>query len=312
MRPLLRLASPARIGIELHESQIRFIRLTTALQQPKIEYAVIQDLPPGCVIEGKIKDQATIIQLLSQIVQETESQGIATAISLPAQGAMSQRLMLSPELTDEECEAEIATYLKQHFPSSQHILCFDFAKLALPEPVLDNILFVASREELRDSYAQLVTAAGLSLQVVDIDSYALVRAACYGLCDRESLPVTMIIDMGMLLVRFVGYHGGEIIFFQQWHMPEIAQDFSTELTQQVKRILQNFPQVPIQKIIMLGADAVTRRMAVLLKIHISIPIVHANPFADLAFRDQSLAEMAMQNTQRLMTCFGLVMRRHFA
>ncbi len=291
------------IGLDINSDEIRLVQLSRAKHKVRIEKVALEALPPGAIMDGKIHQPATVKSVVAKMVQDTQTQGLATALALPAHCVISKRIKLQAFLREEECEAEISAHLDRYLPEVTEELCFDFWFVNSLPVARRDILLIASRLELLNTYASVVTDAGLVVKIVDVDSYALIRAAqfCLASDDMESVALLHINETA---VEFIVFHQNEIIFSQHWHGRQ------EELLQQLQRIIQQcfsmHRHVQISRLVVAG---IFSGLPEYLAKQLAVTIVHINPFTNTLFAPQVDQNALHKIGSRLLIAFGLGLRK---
>jgi type IV pilus assembly protein PilM len=177
----------------MNAEEIRLLQLRKTRQQFKVEKYAVAPLPAGAVSQGKIRQMEIVQTALNQLVQETGTAKCPAAMALPVNAVITKRV-LAPLVDD----------ITHYFPGIQDTLCFDY--------VTDEkeLLLVASRSELLNQYRCLLEAAELKMKIVDVDTYALLRAASL------HPPVNGLLDIAPEVTQIIVLQERQIIFRQHW------------------------------------------------------------------------------------------------
>jgi type IV pilus assembly protein PilM len=140
-----------------------------------VQNAARTTLPPHAIVEGKIKQFDIVKSAVTHLVQETKVQGLKTAVAFPASGIVTHRLKFPAALRRQEYETEIRMNIDRYVSGNIDDICFDFAKVETGQKDHHDILLVTAPYEQVNLYATIATQAGLSVRIVDVDSYALHR-----------------------------------------------------------------------------------------------------------------------------------------
>ncbi len=224
--PLLAFIRPKTtfIGLDIQPDEIRMLQLRHGKQRIIIENFIINELPVDTIIDGKIKQPESLCAAIIEIVQKCKIKGYPTAIALPAQCVISKRIQLPTFLNELEREVEIKTNLAHYFPGIADELCFDFLTMHNAQ----DVLLIASRAEQLNSYVNVINRAGLAVKIVDVDFYALARAAKVCVPEASAHEIIAILEVGLHKAQFVAIKNQEVIFQQQLNL-SIADDLQRVL-----------------------------------------------------------------------------------
>ncbi len=163
------------VGLDIQPDAIRLTRIQRAKSGFILEDFASVTLPSEAILNGKIKQFRLVQSLVTQLVKKTKSQGCCAAIALPSQSVLSQRIKMSAALRPLEREAEIAANLTHYFPAVTEDLHFDFVEMDAGFSEVQEVLLVGASSEQVNTYLTIAEQAGLSVKIVDVDSYAKQR-----------------------------------------------------------------------------------------------------------------------------------------
>lgn len=288
------------VGVEINADEIRLLQIKETRKGLVVENFGIKSLPSGAVVEGRIIQVEVVAGVLTGLVRETHTAGCVAAVALPVSRVISKRIKLPADLPVVEYEAAIVGNFKQYFPGMQEELCFDYVVFDPVEGEQSDILLVVSRVGQLNSYRQVVEQAGLVVKIVDIDTYALARAASFGMQVDE---VTALLDISAEVTQFILLQHGQIIFNQHWHASE-----NSVLSAAMKRAMHvcaaSHKTLKIKNCLVSGNFAVASALASESDMH----FVKANPFSSILFSKQVDVNELHSAASRLMVCYGLAAR----
>jgi type IV pilus assembly protein PilM len=288
------------VGLDMNAEEIRLLQLRPVRKGHVVENFAIAGLPPGTIQDGKIIEFETVAAVLGRLVQQTKTAGFTAAMALPANRVISKRIKLSAGLPQAEYETTITANFPRYFPGLQEELCFDFVVFDT-EAKPPEVLLVASRVEQINSYTQAALAAGLKIKIVDVDTYALVRAV-----SLIALPdtTTGLLDIAPEMTQLILLQRGQIVFNQHWHTPE-----NNFLAAEIRRAIQLCAtSQKTLKITECFVSGMTAKAAAIFTADLAINFVEANPFKSLAVATCVNTVELKNSASRLMVCCGLALR----
>lgn len=164
------------LGLDIQAEEIRLLQLQGALKKKSIKEALLSHLPVGAVIDGKIHETEAVTGCLQELVQKYKLQSSKVAIALPEQCVMSQRITIAKGLNEAELEAEMIHHLSHAVPNITEGLCYDYLIVDSSHAMQDEVLLIATSYANLNIPLSVVQNAGLKIQVVDVNQYALIRA----------------------------------------------------------------------------------------------------------------------------------------
>jgi type IV pilus assembly protein PilM len=172
---------PKGIGIELSPDRINVAQLRKQGQGFKLAILGTTPVPEGMFQEGQILDPPGMAELIEALLAEKKIKvkQVATAV-MGGRDTIVRIIPVPSELDDQELREmvlnqEAALYLP--FPREEADVDYQKLDLFEDEDGIEkvNVLLVATRKEVTDSYIRTFQAAGLTLDVLEISSFSLIR-----------------------------------------------------------------------------------------------------------------------------------------
>lgn len=259
-------------------------------------------LPEGCVIDGKIKKAEIIRSVLKQLISQAGVESASVAIALPSQSVINKQIKLPASLTEDELEAEIALNLKHYLPGIDDDLCFDFIDGGI-DGELRDVLLIATRVAQLNEYIHVIEDVGLNIKIVDVESFALMRAIYFGRAYNETIPV---LNISPAHSYFTIFKNKEILFHQQ-----LSHTNKRDIIQQLKLALQLFysthHHAPIEAIFLCGKASMLADIEWMIKNELKLKTEFPNPFSSMLTSIVDAEELKMIAPQMLVSC-GLALR----
>jgi type IV pilus assembly protein PilM len=187
------------LGLDIQAEEIRLLQLQGTLKKKRIKEAITLDLPPGAVIDGKIQEAEVVGDCLQELVQQHKLQAFKVAIALPEPCVVSLRIFVAKGLSESELETEIVSHLSHSIPSTAEGLCYDYVVVNSSDAMQDEMLLVATSYANLNIPLSVVQKAGLKVQVVDVDRYALDRANQFIKKDGIEIKEKWLVSFGLAM-----------------------------------------------------------------------------------------------------------------
>jgi type IV pilus assembly protein PilM len=169
------------IGIELAPDRINLAQLRKQGQTFKLVSLASTPVPEGIYQEGQITDAAGMAELIQALLAENKikAKRVATAVA-GGRDTVTRIIPIPAELNDQELrEMVLNQEAGLYLPFNRDEADVDYQKLGLfvDEDGIEKfqVLLVATRKEITDSYIQSFQQAGLEIDVLEISSFALIR-----------------------------------------------------------------------------------------------------------------------------------------
>ena len=170
-----------------------------------------EDLPPNCVINGAIASPEPIADAIFSILSNKDFKSDNIVASISGQSVIVKKISI--HLQDDEDMAEAVKWeAEQHLPFDIDDVNFDFqvlGKTAMTDMV--EILFVAAKKDVIQSYANVFNLAKKNLVTLDVDAFALLNAYEFNY-KPETDEVAALLNIGANATTINLVSGTEFLF----------------------------------------------------------------------------------------------------
>lgn len=176
---------------------------------------------PPHIIDGKvIKDVEAVANCIKKLFDRSKMTCKKVALAVPDSAVITKVVQINDGLNDEEMEELILIEADKYIPYPIDEINLDFEILgqSTKNSTMVDVLIVASRAENVNSRVEAVTLAGLDAKIVDVESYAVERAAqqlSKKLPADEQDKIVAIIDIGARFSNLYVLHGMKLIFSRE-------------------------------------------------------------------------------------------------
>jgi type IV pilus assembly protein PilM len=170
------------IGIEITSEKVNLVQLRRKGQSSyKLVAYGSAELPEGIVEEGRILDPVALGEIIRSLLAEKKVKVKKVATALPGRETVSRLIRLPAEIPDLELrEMVLNQEASLYLPFPREDADVDYQKLgtSLDDDGIERIeiLMVATPKEVTDSYMQALEIAQLKVDIVEVSSFALIRA----------------------------------------------------------------------------------------------------------------------------------------
>lgn len=168
------------IGIELAPERINIAQLRKQGQGFKLSTLSSVEVPEGLFQDGQIIDSPGLAELIRTAVGESKLKIERVATSVPMRESVIRIIPIPAELDDRELREMVLNHeAGLYLPYPREEVDVDYQKLGffVDEDGIEKVqvLLVATRREVTDSYLDTFQQAGLQVDVLEINSFALIR-----------------------------------------------------------------------------------------------------------------------------------------
>jgi type IV pilus assembly protein PilM len=168
------------VAIELGSERINIAQLQKKGADLTLKHLCSAEVPEGIFEEGRIVNPQELGDLIRTTLADNKIKATHVTTSVPMREAVIKLIPLPAELNDREVRdlilnQEAALYLP--YPREEVDLDYQKLDLITDEDGLDKVqvMLAATRKEVTDSYIETFQYAGLSVKVLEISSFAVLR-----------------------------------------------------------------------------------------------------------------------------------------
>ena len=167
------LRSKAVLGLDIGSSSVKLVEVQATGSGYQVQRVGFAPLPPEAIVQGSFMNAPAISSAIRQACEEGRFKIKDVATSVSGHSVIVKRIQL-PSQSQDELDETIKWEAEQYIPFDINEVNLDYQ--ILQEESLDgqmDVLLVAAKKDLIDDYLGVVSDAGLSLAVMDVDAFAL-------------------------------------------------------------------------------------------------------------------------------------------
>jgi type IV pilus assembly protein PilM len=200
------------VGLDIGSSAVKAIELKISGRSHKVVAYATHPISPDSIVDGAIIDGASVADAIRRTFEGGHIKTTDVAASLSGNAVIVKKISL-PVMTEAELADSIQWEAEQYIP-------FDIQDVNLDYQILDagadgrgtmDVLLVAAKKEKIADYTGVISQAGRTPVVVDVDAFALQNAfeANY---DVEPDHVTVLMNVGASAININIVMGGNSLF----------------------------------------------------------------------------------------------------
>ncbi len=312
------------VGLDIGSSTVKAVELHKVKKGYELAYAAMEPLASDTVVDGAIMDALSVSDSISKIFAEQKIKTRHVATSVSGHSVIVKKISL-PLMSEEELEESIQWEAEQHIPFDIQDVNLDYLVLnpASPSSTTD-VLLVAVKKDKILNHTNVITQAGRSPVVVDIDAFAVQNAFDVNYSPASNSTVALL-NIGASIMNIVVTKGGTPLFtrdvssggnqytdvlqkelnlsFEEAEQVKMGKTIEGVPSESVPSLLQSISEVlllevqktfdffratsigdQIQRIYVSGGCAKVFGLLDLLQQKFSIPVEMLNPFRNLTIR----------------------------
>jgi type IV pilus assembly protein PilM len=337
------------IGIDLGSSSVKLVHLKEYKGGYQLQNIGMLPLPPEAIVDNTLMDSASIVEAIKNLISSLGIKATDAVASVSGNSVIIRKIVL-PAMSVEELDDQIQWEAEQYIPFDINDVNLDFQVLGPDsvDPGKMHVLLVASKKDIVNDYLTVFSEAGLKLQVVDVDSFAVQNAF-----EANYLPdpddVFALINIGASVMNINVVKDGISLFTRDVQLggnqytEELQRQFGigTEQAEQLKLAnasedKQSFDEViarvndsisveirrsldfysansldaKIAKIFLSGGAAKTDQLVEAVEQRLDIPVELLDPFKTITFNENNFdGEYLKELGPIAVVAVGLAMRR---
>ncbi|MBK1649142.1 type IV pilus assembly protein PilM [Rhabdochromatium marinum] len=212
------------LGIDISSTSIKLVELARtgsySAGMYRVENAAQEPLPAGCMAEKKVTDIEAVGTVLEKMMGRVRTKAKHAAVAVPGSAAITKTIAMSSALSESEMEAQIQIEADQYipYPLEEVNLDFDVIGPSAVSTEMVDVLLAASRRENVDNRVAVLEMAGLTAEIVDIETYAMENACALQLARIDEgleAKTIAVADVGATTTTLHVLHGGIIVYTRE-------------------------------------------------------------------------------------------------
>lgn len=188
------------IGIEITPEKIKLVQLNKKGQQYKLVKYCSEEIPEEIFEEGQIADAPRLAEVIQGMLKQNKIKAKEVATAVPMRESIIRVIPIPAELDDKELDDMVLNHeAGLYLPYPTEEVDLDYQKLGyfVDEDGIEKVqvLLVATRKEITDLYLETFAQAGLQIDVLEINSFALLRTIREQLRQFTATEAVVLVDI---------------------------------------------------------------------------------------------------------------------
>jgi type IV pilus assembly protein PilM len=167
------------LGIEVAPDRINIVQLSAKKPGYKLETFVSVEVAEGLIEEGLIADPPEVAMLIQTALADNNIKARQIATAIPAKEGVIRVVPVPSELNELELREMVNQEAGLYLPFPREEADVDYQKMGEFEDEdgisKSQVLLVATRKEVTDTYISTFQQAGLQIDVLDLTIFSLLR-----------------------------------------------------------------------------------------------------------------------------------------
>jgi type IV pilus assembly protein PilM len=165
------------VGLDVGSSSIKAVELRKTRTGIEVAHLGLEPISPDIVVDSMIVDSGTVSSAIAKLFTENQIKSKLVATAVSGHSVIVKKISL-PSMSDQELADTIQKEAAQHIPFDLADVNLDYQILSddATSPTMD-VLLVAVKKDKILNYTNVLSMAGKTPAIVDIDALALQN--CY-------------------------------------------------------------------------------------------------------------------------------------
>jgi type IV pilus assembly protein PilM len=180
------------VGLDIGSSCVKAVELKKSRGEIEVAHIGVEPLASDIVVDSMIVDSGSVSSTISKIFNENSIKSKAVATSVSGHSVIVKKITI-PSMEDSDLAGSITTEAAQHIPFDIADVNVDYQILSddISGPQMD-VLLVAVKKDKILNYTNVLSLAGKTPAVVDIDAFALQNCYEYNYDPAPSSTVALL------------------------------------------------------------------------------------------------------------------------
>jgi len=165
------------VGLDVGSHSVKVVELARAGGRLRVARAATVPTPPGGVVEGAVGDPKVLGGAVRRAFEQAGIRNRRVNTALSARAVVVREIRL-PQMPDEELVQAVRFEAERYLPAGSRDAAVDFQVLERVQEGQTtrlDVLFVAARREVVDGFTAALQEAGVTPEVLEVTSFALMR-----------------------------------------------------------------------------------------------------------------------------------------
>jgi type IV pilus assembly protein PilM len=338
------------VGLDIGSRSVKVAEITDSKNGPKLKRFGMADIPAGAIGDGAISDPASAAEAIRQLFKSSNVKETNVAVSIGGYSVIVKKINVQT-MPEEQLQETIHFEAEQYIPFDISDVNLDFQILGENENNSSqmSVFLVAAKKEMVSDYINLVTLAGLTPCIIDVEAFALqnIFEANYDIEDEN----VALIDIGASKTSLNILKGNSSVFMRDVALgclqvnqkimslldcshdqaelvkfgepsdkmsagelnqiiTSVVTDWCTEIRRALDFFYTNYPDDQIKRIILSGGGAHIADFRKLLATESSAQVETLNPFKKIGVDEKTFnPEFIRQIAPQAAIAMGLALRK---
>ena len=308
------------LGIELSSQAVKVVELSQQRNGIQLESYAIEFIPTTGAPDQTSLEPKSVAQALISAVRKAGVQASNVVTALADTHVICKTFEIEAGLTEDELELQVRLEAEQCVPYSleEAALDFEVQGYCASNPECVEVLLVACRLEELEWRQAVLLSAGLTVQVMDVQSHGLARSVERMMdSNRYALQHTpvAVVEFSAATTMLSVHQQGKVIYARELLFGPASQApsaFNAGAAEHLGRGLELFSQsaagAEVGAIVLCGVAPSMPQLRCQIEHSLGVPTHIGDPFAGMVLNPKLALDALLCDAPLLLTACGLALR----
>lgn len=199
------------VGLDIGSSSIKAVELRRSKGTLQLVHAGLEPLGSDIVVDSMIVDSGSVSNSIAKLFAEANISSRSVATSVSGHSVIVKKITM-PAMPEDELDETLQTEAAQHVPFDISDVNLDFQLLTdNPAATQLDVLLVAVKKDKILNYTNVLSLAGKTPAIVDVDAFALQNCYEYNYQPTEDTTVALL-NVGASVMNINVVKGATTLF----------------------------------------------------------------------------------------------------
>ncbi len=213
---LINLKKTKTVGLDIGSFALKLVELKPVKKGGETRFELMalgyEPLPYQSIVEGSIMDSTAVVDAIQRVFYESKARSNNLSFGVSGGSVIVKRIEVQ-KLAADEMHEHILWESRPHIPFTPEEVSIDYEIVESPDipPDRVSVILAAVRKEKLNDYLSVISSAGKSAQIVDLDSFAALNSVLYNYEVFQDRSVA-IINIGASITNITISRFGQLVF----------------------------------------------------------------------------------------------------
>ena len=198
------------IGLSIGSSSVKIVELKRTGKSWKLLHFGIVQLPENVIVNREIVNSIAVVESIKTLIAQIKLKTNQVCTAISGNSVIIKRMTIEV-VNMRELQEQVFWEAEQYLPFDVAEVAMDFQLISKTKDIKKDIILVAVKKAVMESYVGCIEDSGLKAKIVDVDFFALQNLYETNYSSNSAEAVA-IVDIGSSSLKLVVVHAGVPVF----------------------------------------------------------------------------------------------------